>query len=369
MARSNTDKSKTILVAPLNWGLGHATRCIPLIKELLAQNTRVLLAGDGAVAALLAKEFPPLTILPLKSAAIKYPAGKKNFWLTMLWQLPGAILSVYRERRWLAKMITAYKIDAVIADNRMGLHNKKIPCIYIAHQLHIKTGGGRWMDKTAQRLHYHFINKFNQCWLPDFEEEKMNLAGELSHPEKKPAIPVKYIGALSRFEKLPGTEKQYDYAIILSGPEPQRTILENLLLKQIPSVDGNFLLVRGLPDAAATLSSSPNLTVINHLSSDELNKAIQSSGLVISRSGYTTVMDLIKLDKKAVFIPTPGQPEQEYLATHLSNNHLFYSTKQEGFDLKKAIAAAKNFQADTISVAMDSYQPVIKQFVLSLTQQ
>lgn len=366
MTRSNTDKTKTILVAPLNWGLGHATRCIPLIKELMTQNIRVILAGNGAAASLLQKEFPQLTILPLSGVNIKYPAGKKGFFFKILWQIPAAMGSIYKEKRWLAKMIEEHKIDAVIADNRMGLHHKKIPCIYITHQLHIKTGGGKWMDGLAQKIHYHFINKFSQCWVPDFEDSTKNLAGELSHPQKMPAVPVRYIGALSRFENISVEEKKHDYLIILSGPEPQRTIFENILLQQIPSVDGKFLVVRGLPQSSSTIKAPSGTTVINHLTADELNKAIYSSSLIISRSGYTTVMDLIKLNKKAILVPTPGQPEQEYLAQHLSVKNFFYTTSQQDFELKNVIDEAGIFSSSAISIPMDLYKGVIKGFVLLL---
>lgn len=358
------DSAKTILVAPLSWGLGHATRCIPLVHELLAQNIQVIIAGDGHVAALLTMEFPQLPVIPLKSFAIKYPAEKKSFFFNMLWQLPGAMLSIYREKRWLAGAIKKYNIDAVISDNRMGLYNAGIRCVYITHQLGIKTGKGKWADKIARRLHYHFINQFNECWVPDFEGEQ-NLAGELSHPAQKPAVPVKYIGALSRLEQMQETTKQYDYLIILSGPEPQRTIFENILLKQIPYVEGKFLLVRGLPESSSTIQSSVNTTVVNHLTAAELNKAVQSSSLVISRSGYTTLMDLFKLNKNAILVPTPGQPEQEYLANHLATQKLFYITRQENFDLQQSIEAAVKLKSNNLSYSMYLYKPVLEQFVLS----
>lgn len=365
MTGKNIDNSKTVLVAPLNWGLGHATRCIPLIRELLAQNIQVMMAGDGAVAALLTKEFPQLTLLPLKSFAIKYAPGNKGLIWKILGQLPGALLSVYRERKWLKTIIRKYKVDAVIADNRMGLYHPGIHCIYITHQLHIKTGLGNMADNIAQRLHYHFINRFNECWVPDYEGEQ-NLAGELSHPVQKPAVPVKYIGALSRFEKLSIVEKEYDYLVILSGPEPQRTMFENKLLQQIPSVEGKFLLVRGLPESSSAINSLPNASIINHLTADELNVAIQSASLIISRTGYTTIMDMIKLQQKAILVPTPGQPEQEYLAQHLSADY-FYTTTQEDFDLRKAINAVQNFSSTASPFTMNLYRAVIKDFISRLT--
>lgn len=342
MTSRNIDNTKTVLVAPLNWGLGHATRCVPIIRELLTLRIRVMIAADGPVAALLTEEFPGITVLPLKSFNIKYTTSKKWFFLNMLWQFPPALLSVYRENRWLNKTMAHYPIDAVIADNRMGLSHKKIPCIYITHQLHIKTGLGKWMDKRAQQLHYFFINRFSECWIPDFTDQ-MNLAGLLSHPIKKPKTPVKYIGALSRLEKSANSVHQYDYLIILSGPEPQRSILERRLLEQVEHVHGKILFIRGIPGLSKNINSSPGITIINHLPAEALNKAMQAASLIISRCGYTTIMDLVKLNKKAILIPTPGQPEQEYLAQYLLVNKLFYTVEQDRFNLKKAIDTANTF--------------------------
>ncbi|HET9056056.1 MAG TPA: glycosyltransferase [Chitinophagaceae bacterium] len=366
----NKDKKNTILVAPLHWGLGHATRCIPIIRELLAQNAFVLLAADGMVATLLRKEFPQLTILPLKSFTIQYPQGRKGFFLKILRLFPSAIFCFYREKKWLRKTIKKYAIDAVISDNRMGLYNKSIPCIYITHQLSIKTGLFSRTEKWAQKIHYYFINRFYQCWVPDFEEKEVSLAGDLSHPNVLPKIPVKYINPLSRFENIINKPLQYNYLVLLSGPEPQRSIFEDLLLKQISSVEGSFLLVRGLPEEVSIPQQVKNATIINHLSAETLNEAIIKSDIIISRSGYTTVMDLFKLQKKAILVPTPGQPEQEYLASHLLKHKIFYTTTQEDFVLKDVLNSARNFinNFSINSTNMNSYKTSIADFLLSLNR-
>ena len=371
MTSTNKDNTKTVLVAPLNWGLGHATRCIPIIKELLANNIKVILAGGGPVAVLLSKEFPELELLTLSSFPVKYPSGKKWFLLKMLWQFPAAIASIYKENAWLKKTLKNYSINAVISDNRMGLYNKSIPCIYITHQLLIKTGKAKWTERLAQKIHYRFINRFTQCWVPDFKQEELSLAGELSHPKKLPVVPVKYIGALSRFTNLSDTGNKYDYLIQLSGPEPQRSIFENLLLNQIPFIEGNFLIVRGLPGDKNVLPPVNNATIINHLSSTELNEAILSSKLIIGRSGYTTVMDLYKLSKKSILVPTPGQPEQEYLAGFLLKNNIIYTASQKDFNLKEHIqkAGSFNYAFGEDDKHMDDFKFCTRDFVLSLYNQ
>ena len=332
---------KRVLVAPLEWGLGHATRCIPLITTLLELGCEVLICAEGGARALLEKEFPRLSFLPLRGYRMRY--SRKAYWLPakLFLQFPKMMSSIRNERCWLKKAISEHKIDAVISDNRFGLHDPSVPCIYITHQLTIKTGN-RFTEWLAQKIHYHFINKYKECWVPDTAGE-VNLAGALSHPTRLPRIPVRYIGPLSRFEKIT-VQKKYELAVIISGPEPQRTIFEDLLLDQLAAYTGNVLFVRGLPgNSTIKTSSNPNVEMQDHLSAAELNKAIQGSDMIISRSGYTTVMDLAKLEKPAILIPTPGQKEQEYLAKALMVKGIFYCVDQDSFQLNEALHSAKAF--------------------------
>lgn len=353
-----------VLVAPLEWGLGHATRCIPIINELIALDCEVLIGAEGAARVLLEKEFSQLTFLQLKGYRIQY--SRKRFWLPLkiLLQFPKIISSIYSEHRWLKKTIKEHAIDAVISDNRFGLYHATVPCIYITHQLTIKTGN-HFTQWLAQKIHYRFINKYTECWVPDMPGET-NLAGLLSHPTHLPKIPVHYIGSLSRFKKLTADNK-YKLAIIISGPEPQRTIFEDLLLKQLSSYEGRILFVRGLPDnSSIRRSDNLNIEFQNHLSAAELNKAIQESGMIISRCGYTTVMDLVKLQKNAILIPTPGQTEQEYLAMALMKNKIFYCVKQDDFRFNEALADVKSFSFNKIAMNQDQYKDVVKGFVARL---
>jgi UDP-N-acetylglucosamine transferase subunit ALG13 len=330
-----------VLVAPLDWGLGHATRCIPIINVLIEHNIEVIIAAEPPIASLLKKEYPSLVILPLKGYHIKYSRSKNFFFLKMMAQLPRIILAIYSEKKWLKKMIPRYKIDAVISDNRFGLNFSKTPCVYVTHQLFIQTGNN-FLDKIAQKINYHFINKFEQCWIPDAEGVH-NLAGKLSHPSLLPTKPVKYLGILSRFKKII-TEKKYSLLIILSGPEPQRSIFENILVAQLESVEGRVVLVRGLPGThKLNIVEHKNLEVHDHLPAEALNELIQQSVNIIARCGYSTVMDLAVLKQKAILVPTPGQTEQEYLATSLLEKKLFFTCPQENFSLHQTLVAANNF--------------------------
>ena len=275
------------------------------------------------------------------------------------------MLAIYHEHRWLQNIIKELKIDGVISDNRFGLHNQQIPCIYMTHQLLIKTGN--WLTgKIAQKIHWHFIKKYNACWVPD---DQMNgLAGDLSHP---PSVPphTKYIGPLSRFEKVPYLNKEYDCLIILSGPEPQRSIFEKIILHDLKNVDGAILLVRGLPGMKEKLIiDNDSVKIVNHLPAADLNNAIQRSQVVISRSGYTTIMDLVKIQQKSILVPTPGQTEQEYLAGYLQQKGICLAMKQENFSLAKAIEESKNFSFTFPAIQMEQYKVAVTEFVGSLVR-
>ena len=214
-----------MLVAPLDWGLGHATRCIPIIRELLEQGCEVTIGSGPAAQKILQEEFPDLRFLPLLGYNVHYSRYRSFLPLVLLLQIPKLIFRVYFENRWLKKAIATYGFNAVISDNRPGLYHPGVKSVYITHQLCIKTGN-RFTQWLAQKIHYRFIHRFSECWVPDLAGD-LNLAGDLSHPLIMPRVPVKYLGPLSRFEKK-GAEKKYDLAILLSGPEPQRTLFENL---------------------------------------------------------------------------------------------------------------------------------------------
>jgi len=351
-----------VLVAPLDWGLGHATRCIPIIKALQELGKTVLLAGDGPAAQLLQTEFPSLTLLPLRGYHISYAKTGWGLPWHMLTQTPNIFQTIKDERTWLNTMIEDQQIDLVISDNRYGLYSKKIPCVLITHQLTIKMPFA-WLERHVQKMHYSLINRFHTCWVPD-AKGPLNLGGDLSHPLKMPTIPVKWMGLLSRFEwtNQSADAFKYKYCFLLSGPEPQRTLLENIILKNIQDLAEPMVLVRGLPNNKTVKSNhtekpiSPNplpaslpqqLTVYNHLPAADLAPLILSSEWIICRSGYSTLMDLAALRKNAILIPTPGQTEQEYLAFQLSSQGMAITVAQAKFSLTESIAQAKKLSADS----------------------
>jgi len=336
------NQHSTILVAPLNWGLGHATRCIPIIKELLATQHRVIIGSDGSALQLLQKEFPELTAVVLPSYHIQYSKRPGDFKKKMLLRSPFIIKAIYKEHKLLNHLLDTYPITGVISDNRLGLYTRRVPTVFMTHQLQVLSGTTTWL---TTRMHHRFIKKFDECWVPDVDGH-FNLSGQLGHP-KKQNFPVKYIGALSRFKKEKLSIK-YDVLVLLSGPEPQRGLLEDLLKKKLKKYNGSVLFVRGvLTEEEEEPIQKENLKIVNYLTSQALETAINSSGFVISRSGYTTILDLAVLEKKAFFIPTPGQTEQEYLAERLHKKGIIPYATQDKFTIKKLakISVYKGFKA------------------------
>jgi UDP-N-acetylglucosamine:LPS N-acetylglucosamine transferase len=331
-----------ILVAPLDWGLGHATRCIPIIKALIGESCDVWLACSGMQEVLLKTEFPELNFLSLPGYQIRYSKTKSGLRWKILFQLPKIFKSIKNENKWLKKIMEKYQFDAVISDNRFGLHNNKIFSVFITHQLSIKSHLGKWSEKILQRWNYQKINFFNECWVPDFAGEN-NLAGKLSHTSINPKTPVHYIGTLSRFTKFSVEEIKGNLLIILSGPEPQRSILEDKIIHEVSHYNGTATIIRGLTNYLSIVPSTEMIKFYNHLPAKELNEEMTKAEWVICRCGYSSIMDIIKLQKKSILIPTPGQTEQEYLAKYLSQKHFAYCIEQNIFSLSPALQAAKDF--------------------------
>ncbi len=321
--------NKKVLVAPLNWGLGHATRCIPIINALLAEGLEPVIASDGVALSLLKKEFPMLLTKELPSYNIEYSKKGSNFKLKMLLNSPKIAHAISAEKKAIKKIIEQEKFCGIISDNRMGVRHKSIPSVFITHQLTVLSGK---TTSISTKLHNKYIKKFDVCWVPDMADDP-NLSGELGHPRKN-SIPVTYLGPLSRFE-YQIVPKKYDIMVLLSGPEPQRTLLEQKLFYEFEQSDKRIVFVRGLIEETQQTFVKNNITIHNYLAGKDLEDTINSSNLIISRSGYTTVMDLAKLKKKAFFIPTPGQFEQEYLAERLTVNKLVPSCNQNEFTLTK----------------------------------
>ena len=306
-----------ILVAPLNWGLGHASRCVPLVQRLLNEGHEVILGGDGESLTLLRKHFPKLRYTYLAPLNLRYSKGQRQVW-AMIKAMPRLLKWAIQDHLMLKSLLREEHIDQVISDNRFGLYNKQTECVYMTHQLHIMLPNGwRWAEGIASRMHARVYARYNKVWVPDYEDPQQSLAGELSHNGAK----VEYIGPLSRFEisKYRDLEisKQYDIVAVLSGLEPHRTLLENEIIARYQDSAEQVLIVQGLMHRPNTRIKRGNLTIVPYMGDNELVSVLLGANHIIARSGYSTIMDLEALGRmdKAELIPTPGQPEQEYLAT------------------------------------------------------
>ena len=309
-----------ILVCPLDWGLGHASRCIPLIYAFLNQGHEVLLAGSGASAQLLQQEFPTLTFIPFESFTLRYSAGSSQIG-AVLRAFPRLLKRIKTEQEELASIVKLYAITLVVSDNRFGCYSKGVRSIYITHQLRVKLPSPfTFLEPWVARWHRNIIEKYDECWVPDYEEAEKSLAGELSHPKVMPNN-VTYIGPLSRFDR---PEKQGELSTltvaVLSGIEPQRSIFEEYLLDSLQIEPAErVVLVQGLPDKGSEPHCVGKVEVYPSMSTQPLQDLLLQATHIICRSGYSSVMDLAAMGKLSVatFVPTPGQPEQEYLASYL----------------------------------------------------
>jgi len=350
--------AKRILIAPLDWGLGHATRCIPLIRHIVELGHVPVIAAEGRPQALLQEEFPTQEFIHFRGYEISYPEGRGMVW-KMGVAAPRIIRRIEEEHRELQAIIQQHGIDAVISDNRFGLYSDKVPCAYITHQVMIKAP---FFERFLHRLHRRYMERYTEVWVPDHPTN--GLSGDLGH--KHPLPPTgRYIGPLSRFQ--PGASEEIrDILVLISGPEPQRTRFESIVLKQLETFEGTAMAVLGTPEVRTEKANSRGHRIVPHLPAAQLEQAVRESRLVISRSGYSTIMDLSVLGKKAVFVPTPGQTEQEYLGKmfHAAGQHLLMPQRQ--FDLEKAWNASAEFSGFAANASSD-YKTHLSRFLTSLS--
>jgi len=318
---------RKVLVTPLDWGLGHATRCIPIIQELQLNGWEVVIASSGDALTLLKGEFPQLIFFELPSYRATYSL-RLPLMVKVFFQLPKFLMVIKKEHFELERIVDEQQINLVISDNRFGCWTKKVHTIFITHQVNIQMPFTlKWIQGIVNYFNHQLIRKFNQCWVPDFPENR--LTEKLSEPGK---LPVKFIGMLSRFRKTSTVELfDYDYLALVSGPEPQRTIFEQKVRLCFSKLKGRKILVRGLPGIGDEILRLSDWDEVCHFKGEKLQQVIEQSKLVICRSGYSSIMDLAVLGKKALFVPTPGQTEQEYLSEQLMDKGIAYSVSQDFF--------------------------------------
>lgn len=318
-------QNQTVIVSPLDWGLGHATRCIPIIKELKKQNNTCVIAASGRSLELLRQEFPELLYEEIPEYGISYSTNAFSTLFKLLLQVPKAFGTKKNEERVANELVQKYSATYIISDNRFGMHSSLCKSIYITHQLRIRLPFLlRWLEYLFYLVNKSFISRFDECWVPDYKGSK-NLSGILSHSWTVPN--AHFIGPLSGRKKI-DCETEFDVVAILSGPEPQRGILESKLRAVLPSLPYKSCLIRGVVAPRNSATKVGNCKIQTFATNNEITKLICGSRLVIARAGYSSIMDFEKLQCKAILVPTPGQSEQVYLGKYLEPKEHYWCISQ-----------------------------------------
>lgn len=326
-----------VLVAPLDWGLGHAARCVPVVSALLQRGAVPVVAADNGPLALLRTEFPQLEHVRLPGITIRYSSGASQL-VRMALQFPAMVRQVQAEQRAFERLRRSLRIDAVISDQRFGVRAADVPSVLITHQVFPFTPIAQG---ALRKVNLRHIERFHRCWVID-EPQAQGLAGDLSHPaDGRAAMPAnaRYIGALSRLR--PSDGLRHDVIAVISGPEPQRTLFERELIGLLGPLPGRHVLVRGLPHMAQEAGEEHigNVQVMAHADAAALQALLTGARAIVSRSGYTTLMDLAALGRSAIIVPTPGQEEQEYLGRLHSRTGRFVVQQQGHLDLSAEVLA------------------------------
>ncbi len=345
-----------VLVAPLDWGLGHATRCVPVIREFLRKGAEVEIAVVKANAAFFREVFPEVRQRIAPGYNIVYPKHGFNmaFWLLKKSSHLNAVIRY--EHRYAEEMVERHGYDIIVSDNRFGFYSTKAHCVYMTHQRRIAFPAAfSALEGVGIRWHNSVMKHFDEVWVPD--EERFNgYAGSLSHVAGCP-VPLKFVGLLSRFadldasngpdcegETVKAREGRTDQNVlaVVSGVEPARTLFETELRDILSQIPGNHVMVLGKPQKGQCTWTEGNIEFHNHLPTEEFARAVKNADWVVSRGGYSTVMDMAFLGARCIFVPTPGQYEQVSLAKELASSGYAVHIPAQEFSLK---SLKKAFQA------------------------
>lgn len=314
--------NRNILFTPLGWGLGHASRIIPIIQLLHSQNHTIYVAGNTQSLSLITKECPYVIAIRLRTFSVRFAKGDKQLFplLTIAIKIP---LYNFYERIWLRKAIKRLRIDLVISDNRYGMRSSRVKCVIITHQLKPKIPSPfQFTEPFVSKLIYRWLSHFDEVWIPD-NIDKNRLSGELT--ENKTLSNIRYIGPLSRFYNLPDITPCNDYELvcIVSGPEPHRTILADEAERLIRRINTNGIIIEGKPEINYSYRQTGKIVRVSHVPGMHLAELVAGCKYLIVRGGYSTIMDLWALGYSGAIVPTPGQTEQEYLGKYLDERGYF----------------------------------------------
>lgn len=353
-------KQRRILVCPLDWGMGHTTRCVPLIRHIRESGHTAVFAGNYWQRDYITETFGNIETIDREGYEVYYSKHRYGFMFSLFSQLPRLLKTIKEEHTWIQQVVDNHNIDGIISDNRYGLYHTSTPTIFMTHQVLAQTGLGNVADNLLRGFHYKRIQQFSQCWIIDVESWP-NLSGKLGHPAKIPTN-AKYLGLLSQIQ--PGPTSEEYLLVLLSGPEPQRTMLSDILWQQVKNHSGNVVFIEGSNKVNRT-DVPQNVTYYTRVTKETLQPVLEKAAWVICRSGYSTLMDLAVLGKKAILIPTPGQTEQEYLGKQLHNSGVYYSSSQKGFSLGQALKEAEQFpfRKPDFTGGFDRYKVILDEWL------
>jgi len=351
-----------IIYSICSWGFGHATRSLPVLRKLIEENHTITVISHGRTLKLLQKELgdtvsyediPDYPILISKNTE-QFIAKSIVYWPYFIKRMEDGV-------QHLKKILETTPCDRIISDGRYDMYSRSIPSIFISHQMRIMNPlRFKLFERGSETFNLFFFKRFRDIIVPDYKEN--DLTGDLSHNLRKiDENKLHYVGLLSDFEKK-DQKKDIDYFFSISGPEPQRSYLEQTIMEQIGAIDGHIVITLGKTEE----HDHPELDHIQiypYLPKEKREEILNRSKLVISRSGYSTIMDLAVIGTKALMIPTPGQIEQQYLAAYLSEKQLCHQVPQHALDLGKDTALAqqtKGFHSNgSVDLTVDNILDII----------
>jgi len=330
-----------VLISPLNWGLGHATRDIPIIKKLLDHHHEVTIAACGNALAVLENEFPECRFITFPDYPVPYSASR-FFLPKFVAFFPLMLKAISDERKNLGAILAKNQYDLIISDNRLGVFSSTIPSVFITHQLHYHLPMIFWpVELLAVAMNGYLHGKYLKVIVPDNPPGPASLAGKLSRPGTDETKKRAYFSGILTSTRRLDIAQDLDYLVMISGPEPQRTRLEEILLDQIRELEGTSVILLGSPRNRDKQKQSRNCQVMAYASTQEKEELMNRAKCIICRSGYTSLMEIAELGKQhALFIPTPGQTEQEYLSEYYEKKGWFHSKSQYQLDLPEDIRLA-----------------------------
>ncbi len=334
--------ASAVFFAVLNMGLGHATRSLPLIREFHNRRWRIFIGSSGRSLEFLRQEISSANFVELPDYNLTYSRRGVNI-AGLLLRVPSVLAAIAREHEITERLIAENNIELVISDHRYGCYSETVPSHFISHQLRfIAPRFFRPFEFIGERFNQHYHRKYSSVIVPDVLSTSEGwLSGRLSR--KIGSGNYNYPGILSSISAKPDSLQDIDVLISISGPEPQRSLLEHLVRSQLPELSGKIIVTLGVPESDVVEKISEDVTIYQHLPRLEMEDVFNRSRLVVTRSGYSTLMELAELEKRALLIPTPGQTEQVYLANRLREKGQFYSVEQRYLNLKNDIVQALRF--------------------------